>query len=408
MAKLLIGIKDNPRLEQRALANGHVSLYLVYYLGRQSEAVLDKNGEPVLYKHGKMAGKPKYRVRHIRRKESLDLYLKAKPRTPEEKKLNEDTKQLAKKIREQREEQLYENKEEYWLIKKISMNMLDFFDNFVKTAKLADRRVLEGAMKNFRDFLREQYPQYSFKIKANEMDRDMMKKFADYIVEHHRGEGAETYFKRFKRIVNYAVEKCVISKSPCTGFTPPKRSDILAKDILSQEEMKQLFATHYEGENQEIRRAFAMTCLTGIRRCDIVLLTYDNVDYSNRLLRFRQSKTQHSSKNSGVTIPLNDTLLSIIGKKKDEAQDNYIFHLPSDTMCFKALRHWTKRAGIDKHITWHCGRHSFATSLLNNGVNIKVVSSLLGHSSLIYTEKYLRAVDKQKVEAINSLPSLTF
>lgn len=100
-----------------------------------------------------------------------------------------------------------------------------------------------------------------------------------------------------------------------------------------------------------------MTCLTGIRRCDIVLLTYDNVDYSNRLLRFRQSKTQHSSKNSGVTIPLNDTLLSIIGKKKDEAQDNYIFHLPSDTMCFKALRHWTKRAGIDKHITWHCGRH---------------------------------------------------
>ena len=246
---------------------------------------------------------------------------------------------MAKKIREQREEQLYENKEEYWLIKKISMNMLDFFDNFVKTAKLADRRVLEGAMKNFRDFLREQYPQYSFKIKANEMDRDMMKKFADYIVEHHRGEGAETYFKRFKRIVNYAVEKGVISKSPCTGFTPPKRSDILAKDILSQEEMKQLFATHYEGENQEIRRAFAMTCLTGIRRCDIVLLTYDNVDYSNRLLRFRQSKTQHSSKNSGVTIPLNDTLLSIIGKKKDEAQDNYIFHLPSDTMCFKALRH---------------------------------------------------------------------
>lgn len=55
MAKLLIGIKDNPRLEQRALANGHVSLYLVYYLGRQSEAVLDKNGEPVLYKHGKTA-----------------------------------------------------------------------------------------------------------------------------------------------------------------------------------------------------------------------------------------------------------------------------------------------------------------------------------------------------------------
>ena len=83
-----------------------------------------------------------------------------------------------------------------------------------------------------------------------------------------------------------------------------------------------------------------------------------------------------------------------------------IFHLPSDTMCLKALRHWTKKAGIDKHITWHCGRHSFGTQLLNNGANIKVVSSLLGHSSLRFTEIYVRAVDEEKKKAINSMPSI--
>jgi site-specific recombinase XerD len=62
-------------------------------------------------------------------------------------------------------------------------------------------------------------------------------------------------------------------------------------------------------------------------------------------------------------------------------------------------------AGISKHITWHCGRHSFAVNILNNGANIKTVSSLLGHSSLKHTEKYLHAVDKLRVEAINSLPT---
>jgi site-specific recombinase XerD len=107
-----------------------------------------------------------------------------------------------------------------------------------------------------------------------------------------------------------------------------------------------------------------------------------------------------------VTIPLNDTLLNIIGVKAPDAKDDYIFHLPSDTMCLKALRHWTKKAGIDKHITWHCGRHSFGTQLLNNGANIKVVSSLLGHSSLRFTEIYVRAVDEEKKKAINSMPSI--
>ena len=149
-----------------------------------------------------------------------------------------------------------------------------------------------------------------------------------------------------------------------------------------------------------------MTCLSGIRYCDIVGLTYSNVDYSNKRLTFRQSKTQKHSSSSGVMIPLNDTLLAIVGKKSKDATDDLIFHLPSSTMCLKALRRWTKRAGIDKHITWHCGRHSFATSLLSNGANIKVVSSLLGHSTLKFTEIYVRAVDKLKEEAIDSLPKL--
>ena len=84
-----------------------------------------------------------------------------------------------------------------------------------------------------------------------------------------------------------------------------------------------------------------------------------------------------------------------------------IFNLPSHTMCLKALKHWTTRAGIEKHITWHCGRHSFATQILNNGANVKVVATLLGHSGLRYIEKYTRALDEAKVHAVDSLPSIT-
>ena len=75
-------------------------------------------------------------------------------------------------------------------------------------------------------------------------------------------------------------------------------------------------------------------------------------------------------------------------------------------MCLKALRYWVKRVGIDKHITWHYARHSFAVNILNNGANIKTVGSLLSHSGLSQTEKYTSYEDSLKEAAINSLPEL--
>ena len=136
-------------------------------------------------------------------------------------------------------------------------------------------------------------------------------------------------------------------------------------------------------------------------------LTFKNVDYSNKLLRFEQNKTKGHSANSGVVIPLNDGLLKLIGEPTDSGnRDEVIFPLPTYEACLKAVGRWVKRAGIEKHISWHCARHSFAVNILNNGANIKTVASLLGHSGLRHTEKYTRAIDSLKQEAINSLPEL--
>lgn len=385
----------NPKLMGQGLSNGRDSLYLEYYDG--FEEVVSKRGKT--YKKIKRTNK------------RLNLFLWQSPRTPIERQENKETLELAKKIRFERGQELLEDKENYRLKKKAAVNLLDYFQEFAQSANVADRRVIEGALRNFKTFLLEEYPRFANRIEAKDLSKDkgkeMITKFVDWLVDNHKGQGVETYYRRFKRMVNYAVEEGVIAKSPCKGITTPKVDDILAKDILSQEELTRLYETHYSGENPEIRRAFALTCLAGVRLCDIVGLTYSNVDYSNRLLTYRQRKVQKHSKSSGVPIPLSDTLMAVIGTKKEDAPDDYIFHLPSSTMCLKALRRWTKRAGIEKHITWHCGRHSFATSLLSNGVNIKVVSSLLGHSTLKFTEIYVRAVDKLKEDAINSLPELS-
>ncbi len=409
MAKLESKTKDNPRLEQRLLADGRISLYLEYYLGRQSEPVIDEAGDPVLYQSGKMAGTPKYRVKHIRRKENLNLYLVANPKTPFDKTQNKETLQLAKKIRFEREQELLENRDGYRLKKDRQIDFLQCFQTYIDTYTKKDVRMLKIALQRFKDFLNDtpEYRRFAKGLKPEQMSKDMMIAFAEYLQSRSVGEGAKSIYQRFKKVIKYAIDHDDMTKNPCTGVSIKIDDQILRKDVLSLDEEKALIATHYEGENPNIRRAFIMCLYCGLRFCDVKDLTFANVDYSNRLLKFEQNKTKGHSANSGVVIPLNDGLLKLIGEPTDEqGKDSLIFPLPSYEMCSKAVKRWVKRAGIEKHISWHCARHSFAVNILNNGANIKTVASLLGHSGLKHTEKYTRAVDELKQKAINSLPTL--
>ena len=375
----------NPRLLRKSVKDGsEYSLYLEYQIG---------------YNHDNGTS--------IRRKESLSLYQVASPRTPVERQKNKETLDLAKKIRFEREQEFLEDKEGYRLKKDKTVNFYDYYQAYVDNYTKKDIRVIEMGLRDFKAFTAQEYPQYAQRIEPKQITKDMMIKFTQFLTKKHRGTGISSVYRRFKKIINYGIDHGVFTQNPCKGVTVAPNDDMLVKEILSEKEMKQLFACHYEGENPIIRRAFAMTCLGGIRYCDVKRLTYGEVDYENALIKFRQNKTINHSKRSGAVINLTDITLAIIGPRPEDAKDDtLIFPLPSSTMCLKALRHWTKRAGITKHITWHCGRHSFGTILLNKGSNVKVVADLLGHSSLKYVEVYVRAVDEEKKKALNSLPKI--
>ena len=407
MAKLENKTKENPKLEQNKLSDGRISLYLEYYLGREEKPVLDENDNQVYYDSGKMQGKPKFAVKHNRRKENLSLYLIDKPRTPAERQQNKETLELATKIRAEREQEFKESMLGYRLKKDRTINFLDYFQAYINGYTKKDLRMVQIALSRFKDFLKEQYPIYEFNIKPELITKDMIVQFVDYLQSRSVGEGAKSIYQRFKKVVRYAIDHDVMLKDPCKDVSCKVDEQILRKDVLSLEEIQALINCHYENENPNVRRAFIFCLYSGLRFCDVKDLTYKNIDYSNKLLKFEQTKTKGHSANSGVIIPLNSGLLSIVGEPPANGnKDELIFNLPSYESCCKSVKRWVKRTGIDKHISWHCARHSFAVNILNNGANIKTVASLLGHSGLKHTEKYTRAVDKLKEEAINSLPEL--
>lgn len=384
---------DNPKLGAKVLSDGRESLYLDFYLGYDM-AVSSKTGKE--YK----------RVNNKR--EYLSLYLWQAPRTPMERQQNKETMELAKKIRYERGQQLLESAEGYRLKKDRDINFLDWMWHYYEAYTKADKRHIKRAYNVFVDFLNAtpEYSKFAKRIKPEQITKAMILAFTEYLQHRFKGEGAHTLYARFKKVIKASVEADVMRKNPTSTVSIKIDNGALKKDVLSMEEITRLINTHYTGESVNIRRAFIFCLYCGLRFCDVKDLTFANVDYSNRLLKFEQAKTKGHSSASSVVIPLNDGLLSLIGEPTAEGKQGLIFPLPSHTMCLKALRHWVKRAEIDKHITWHCARHSFAVNILNNGANIKTVASLLGHSGLKHTEKYTRAVDSLKVEAINSLPEL--
>lgn len=385
---------DNPKLGAKVLSNGKESLFLDFYFGYK------KHYSEKLHKE----------VLTIdRHRESLSLYLWQAPRTPKERQQNKDTLELALKIRFEKQQELLENAEGYRLKKDRKIDFIDYFETYIDNYTKKDVKMLEMALNRFKSFLSEtaEYRKFLRGIRPEHLNKDMMLAFTEYLKKHSRGEGAKSCYQRFKKVIKYAVEHDVIKKNPCVGISIKVDDQQLKKDVLSTEEIGTLIEYHDPKQSPEIRRAFIFCLYCGLRFCDVKDLTFANVDYSNKMLRFEQNKTKGHSAASGVIIPLSDEILDLIGKPaEDEDFDSLIFKLPSYEMCTKSVQRWVKAAGINKHITWHCARHSFAVNILNGGANIKTVASLLGHSGLKHTEKYTRAVDSLKLDAINSLPKL--
>ena len=413
MGRLPNKIKQNPKLVQREMSDGRASLWLEYYLGRTETPLYDDDGNPLLYESGAMKGKPKYQIKHNRKKESLNLYVWLHPRNTQERQQNKNTLMLAEKIRFEKEQEMLEDRKGYRLKREKESDFIRYFqqhcDNVAFTVPV--QKSYRYALDRFREYLSEtpRYSRYTDVMPMDAITPELVLGFTNYLRRKCSGEGPKKNYHWFKKVIADAVEEDILKKNPCKGIRIIYDTNVVLKDILTPREINRLAAFRYDGEHREVQRAFIFCCYTGLRFCDVSNLTYGNIDSESMVMRFNQKKAVGRSAHASVVTPLNEELLKLIGNPKEE--DNLgekIFQLPHTTTAQKHLSRWISLAGIKKKITWHCSRHSFAVNLLNAGTDIKTVSSLLGHASIKMTEKYLHVIDSRKQKAINKLGRITF
>lgn len=184
-----------------------------------------------------------------------------------------------------------------------------------------------------------------------------------------------------------------LSKSPIISGLLPKMHTTI-REYLTIDELRKLDAT--ECVKDDTKKAFLFCCFTGLRHCDVRRLTPSMI--SDNVISLRQRKTSEP-----VRIPLTENAKKYL--PKTEGNKPY-FNLSDITRLEAHIKSWVKRAGIDKRITFHCSRHTFAVLALSNGADIYVVSQLLGHTDVKTTQIYAKAVDSARKKAVNLIPEL--
>lgn len=386
MAKTTVSIR------KREIAKGRISLYLDIYAGTIAEVDC-------------RTGKLKYRANRYRK--SLGLTLIADSKNSRDRFHNKNTEKLAEEMRKAEELKLLSANAGDVRLSENEIDFYEFYDDFIESYPKADLRQVKRALKQFKDYLSStrRFKHLTKRLEFKVLTKSMVEGYAEYLKKKFQGEGPHTVFARFKKVIKRAVDEGYMTTNPCNGVVIPCGQGQLVKDTLTPDEIRTLIQTHYKGENLEVRRAFLFCLLTGIRGCDVRLLTYHNISIPDCILKFNQRKTEGRSSASLVTIPLTKELMSIIGQPETDDKNELIFNLPSDTTCNIKLKMWTKAAQIDKHITWHCARHSFGTNLSEKDVNPMTIMTLMGHSSLKYTNVYVRVRDKVKAAAMKALTS---
>lgn len=171
-----------------------------------------------------------------------------------------------------------------------------------------------------------------------------------------------------------------------------------SREHLTRDEINRIIDTPCRRE--DIKRAFLFSCFCGLRMGDIKNLRWGDIKEDNGQfsLSIKMKKTGHA-----LSLPLNDAAVALMGERSENMEERVFpkFAVSTGPTIEYNLGLLMDAAGIKKHITFHCGRHSFACLSLDLGVDLYVVSKLLGHRSIAVTQIYGKISDAEKTNAVN-------
>lgn len=342
----------------------------------------------------------------LTRREFLGMYLFEKAKNPIDKQHNKETLQRAEQIKQKRENHLnkpeiyteYE-KEQLKIKERGEQNFVAYFKSLADKRKASNHDNWVSAYNYLEAFT-------NGKLKFADLNEKFCNEFKEYLLTTKSNKSnkvtlaqnsAVSYFNKLKASLKQAYKDGYLP-SDLNGKIQPVKQAETQRNFLTIEELNSLVKT--ECNNPLLKRAALFSALTGLRFSDIKNLVWGELEYiegNGYFIQFKQQKTK------GVEMmPISEQAYSLLGERK-EPTDKVFEGLTYSAYENKHLAKWIGLAGIEKDITFHCFRHTFATLQLSKGTDIYTVSKMLGHRELKTTQIYAKIIDQTKREAADKI-----
>jgi site-specific recombinase XerD len=202
------------------------------------------------------------------------------------------------------------------------------------------------------------------------------------------------YIKNFGKIIRICLANGWIVKNPFINY----KSKVVEveRPVLTQEEIETMYnKTFITARLNQVKDIFLFSCFTGLAYADVKKLSRRNIGIGvdgERWIFINRTKTDTRS-----NIPLLPIASAILEKYEDHPQvvnQEKLLPILSNQKMNGYLKEIADLCGINKELTFHIARHTFATTVtLSNGVSIESISKMLGHKNLKTTQHYAKILD---------------
>lgn len=352
--------KQSVVLRRRTMPSGNVSLYLS------------------IYQQG------------VRTYEYLHLYL-IPERSRKDKEQNRQTLQLAEAIRAKRLVEVRNGA--YGFHERSEDLLLDYIRHIASTKTGSTRRRYNAMLAIVKSYERRR------SMLVADITTAWFNGFSAYLDTQGLATNTRAvYVSTMRYCINEAYREGLLAANPIVGVRGAGYEET-NRTYLTIDEVRKLAETPCD--NDVTKRAFLFGCLTGLRHCDIRALTWGDVTQLGEFTRviYKQTKTHGQE-----YLDISEQAATLMGERC--GNDAPVFPLMHWSSVRKHLFSWVAAAGINKHVTFHASRHTFAVMMLELNTDIYTVSKLLGHRDVSTTQVYAHVLDKAKRDAVAKIPSV--
>ena len=240
---------------------------------------------------------------------------------------------------------------------------------------------------------------YSPKLTFNGITESFLANLVHYEIETLGNEknSANNRLKFIKKFLYVAIKKGLTTNNPFKNYQIKYevKNDIKYLTLIEVKKLKDYFATlSNKHHHYRALKSFLFSCYTGLRYGDNSKFTLNDID--NNHIKVTTEKTK-----AFINVPLLSHAKELLNYDLDPSLPNLA--TPSNQKCNAYLKEVAKKCSIDKEISTHYARHTFACIALNFGVDRNIVQAFLGHTTSKQTDHYAKLYDTTKITAMSKL-----